>query len=248
MAKSDVQVSAEFAAEQPGAPVPTGRPLVEARDVGRRHPDGQGWLLEQVSLRLSPGDRLALSGPSGSGKTLLLRALTLLDPVDRGEVLWLDQPVHGLRVTEFRSQVIYLHQRPAFLEDEVEASIRAPFALRVNRARRYDRQQVVAWLGQLGRDPSFLAKPMRNLSGGEMQITALVRALALQPHVLLLDEPTAALDESTALAVEALIAGWATEDPRRSLIWVSHDQGVQQRATNRTVRIEAGRVVAAADG
>jgi putative ABC transport system ATP-binding protein len=217
--------------------------LVEARDLGRRHPDGQGWLFEQASLRLAPGDRLALSGPSGSGKTLLLRALALLDPVDCGEVLWQGRPVHGQQVTEYRSQVMYLHQRPAFFEDQVEASIRAPFALRVHHGRRYDHQQVLAWLGQLGRDTSFLAKPMRNLSGGEMQIVALVRALALEPKVLLLDEPTAALDEATGLAVEALIRTWTQQDPSRSLIWVSHDQGIQQRATNRTIRIVAGRIL-----
>ncbi len=217
--------------------------LVEMQNVGRRHPEGNGWLLHQVSLRLEPGERLALSGPSGSGKTLLLRALALLDPVDEGEVLWQGRPVHRQRVTEFRSQVIYLHQRPAFFEEQVEAVLEAPFQLRAHLGRRFDREQVLAWLGQVGRDGAFLDKPMRELSGGEMQIVALVRAMALEPSVLLLDEPTAALDESTGQAIERLVGAWAAECPNRGLVWVTHDVGVQQRVTRRMVRVEGGRVV-----
>lgn len=225
-------------------PVAGPGPIVEARSIGRRNPDGKSWLLEQVSLRLGPGERLALCGPSGSGKTLLLRALALLDPIDQGQLLWHGRPVHRLRVPEFRSQVMYLHQRPAFFEDQVEAALRAPLLLRVHRHRSFDRDQAVAWLGQLGRDASFLTKAMRSLSGGELQILSLVRALALEPTALLLDEPTAALDEPTARAVEQLLADWAAQRPSRSLVWVSHDAGVQQRATGRSVRIEAGRIVA----
>jgi putative ABC transport system ATP-binding protein len=240
MPKPNVQI---FTAPDPDPADARRTPIVEAHAIGRRHPDGKNWLLEQVSLRLEPGERLAVCGPSGSGKTLLLRALALLDPIDQGQLLWLGRPVHRLRVPEFRSQVMYLHQRPAFFEDQVEAALQAPLLLRVHRHRPFDRDRVVAWLAQLGRDASFLTKAMRSLSGGELQILALVRALSLEPTVLLLDEPTAALDELTARAVEQLLADWVAQRPSRSLVWVSHDAGVQQRAAQRSVRIEAGRIV-----
>jgi putative ABC transport system ATP-binding protein len=218
-------------------------PVVAAETLGRRHPDGKGWLLKGASLRLEPGDRLAISGPSGSGKTLLLRALALLDPVEEGEVLWRGQPVHRLRVPEYRSQVIYLHQRPAFFEELAEEALRAPFELRIHHGRRFDRERVLGWLGQVGRGEAFLSKPMRELSGGEMQIVALLRAMALEPSVLLLDEPTAALDEATGQAIERLVDAWAAERPSRGLVWVTHDVGVQERVTRRTVRVEGGHVV-----
>jgi putative ABC transport system ATP-binding protein len=228
----------------PDPPRPTpGVPVLVANNLGRLHPDGKGWLLHGVSLRLEPGDRLAISGPSGSGKTLLLRALALLDPFDEGELLWQGQSVHRQRVAEFRSQVIYLHQRPAFFEEQVETVLQAPFQLRIHRRRPFPRESVLGWLHQAGRNAAFLTQPMRELSGGEMQLVALVRAMALEPAVLLLDEPTAALDEPTGRAIERLVDAWAAERPGRALVWVSHDAGVQQRVTRRSVRIDGGRVV-----
>ena len=63
------------------------KPLqIEGRNLARRHPDGQGWLLDGVTLAVEPGSRTSIGGPSGSGKTLLLRALAMLDPLDRGEI------------------------------------------------------------------------------------------------------------------------------------------------------------------
>ena len=62
--------------------------LLDARQLSRRHPDGRQWLLEDVSLTVHAGERIALVGPSGSGKTLTLRALVLLDPLDSGETRW----------------------------------------------------------------------------------------------------------------------------------------------------------------
>ena len=61
--------------------------LLEARNLVRRHPFGERLLLENICLALNPGDRAAVAGPTGSGKTLLLRALSLLDPIDSGQVL-----------------------------------------------------------------------------------------------------------------------------------------------------------------
>ena len=139
---------------------------------------------------------MAVCGPSGAGKTLLLRALALLDPLDSGEILWTGRPVARDQVPRFRREAIYLHQRSAVLEDNVEAALRQPFSLRVYRQRQFDRDRAVSFLEQLGRDEAFLAKRVRDLSGGEMQITALVRALQLDPTVLLLDEPTSALDRA----------------------------------------------------
>jgi putative ABC transport system ATP-binding protein len=216
--------------------------LLEARGVGRRL-HGTVWLLHDVTLTVAPGDRLALVGPSGSGKTLLLRTLALLDPLDAGAVYWNGEPLRGAAIPAFRRQVIYLHQRPALFEGTVEANLRQPFLLRAHRASRFDRERVLALLVGLGRDASFLTKVQRDLSGGEAQIVALVRALQLDPAVLLLDEPTAALDRSTAQVLERMVERWWEEAPGgRAFVWVSHDPEQARRVARRQVRMQAGRI------
>jgi putative ABC transport system ATP-binding protein len=226
--------------------------LLEAHQIGRLHPDRQRWLLDDVSLAIYPGDRLAIAGPSGSGKTLLLRALALLDPIDRGQITWKSQPVRHDRVPRLRSKAIYLHQRPALLNDTVEGAVRFPFSLRVHRGKRFDRDRAVAQLARLGRDAAFLTQRVANLSGGETQIAALVRALQLDPTILLLDEPVSALDPETARAVEGSLLEWVEETAlERAWVWVTHDAAQADRIAQRTVRVRAGRLVDAnevADG
>lgn len=231
--------------ECPTYKMPSG-PLLEAKNIIRIRPDGPGRLLDDVSLSLEAGERVAMIGPSGAGKTLLLRALALLDPVDEGTVCWNGRAVRREAVPPFRKQVVYLHQRPALLEDTVEAALRRPFMLKVRRGQHYDRDEAASLLDQVGRDSSFLEKSTGDLSGGEIQITALVRALLLDPTILLLDEPTAALDAQATSAVEALIGRWILEQPTRAFLWVSHNADQAGRVARRIVMMEAGRLREAA--
>jgi putative ABC transport system ATP-binding protein len=216
---------------------------LEAINVGRLHSLGERWLLRDVCCCFSGGDRVAVTGPSGSGKTLLLRSLALLDPLEAGEIRWRGHAVHASRVPAFRCQVMYLHQRATLMRGSVQENLQQPFQLAAHRERRYDPQRIAAWLEMVGRDASFLGKRHQELSGGELQIAALLRAMQVDPHVLLLDEPTAALDRESADAVETLVRQWFDQDAQQRItVWVSHDHQQLQRVSDRMLRIGQGRL------
>ena len=229
--------------------------LLEAEGLCRRAADGT-VLIDRASLTVRAGERLGIEGPTGSGKSVLLRALALLDPVDPaggGTLRYRGAPVADRDVPRFRSRVSYLHQEPALLEGTVEESLRSPFELAVHRGQRgeggrsFDRARAVELLTSLGRDASFLTKQRDDLSGGERQVTALVRLLQLEPEVLLLDEPTAALDPETTARVEGLLVRWV-EAGERAAVWVSHDPAQARRLATRRLRVEGGRLVPEGSG
>lgn len=213
--------------------------ILETVGIGRKAEDR--WLLENVSLSVDSGQRLALVGPSGSGKTLLLRALALLDPVDAGEIRWNGKSVAANEVPRYRSRVIYLHQRPALLEGTVEDNLRLPYSLRAHHDKQFNRQRIVALLKSLGRTDAFLSKQQRDLSGGEAQLCSLLRAVQLDPDVLLLDEPTAALDAEAAGTVESLVANWLDQQPKgRATVWVTHGHEQAERVSQSVMHLRDG--------
>ncbi len=211
--------------------------------LGLRRNAGERVLLDDVSLSIRGGDRIAIVGPTGSGKTLLLRSLAKLDPLDAGEVHWQGTSVRGNNIPKFRSEVIYLHQRPALVEGSVEDNLRQPFALRVHQDKQFNPDRLAELLSSLSRDESFLSRQQRDLSGGESQLTSLLRAIQLDPIILLLDEPTAALDADSTSLVETLVTSWFDEMPlSRATVWVTHDHDQSKRVSTSVLKIHKGKL------
>jgi putative ABC transport system ATP-binding protein len=218
-------------------------PLLEADKIGRRAPSADKWLLRDVSVRVDPGARVAIVGPSGSGKSLLLRALALLDPIHQGSIRWRGSPADSQGIPAYRRQVMYLHQQPAIFEGTVEENLRQPFALRIHAQTRFEKEFVIGLLGSVGRPPDFLGKSSTELSGGERQIVVLIRAMQLRPTILLLDEPTAALDKEAKQAVEQLLEKWLGESrDDRALVQVSHDPEAVKRMAHQILHMEGGQL------
>ena len=215
--------------------------MLEAVKIGRKA--GERSLLDNISLSLDSGQRLALVGPSGSGKTLLLRCLAMLDPMDSGEIRRLGKTVRSHEVPWFRSRIMYVPQRPSLYEGTVEQNLQQPFSLRVHRDKQFDRARIVALLKSLGRPDTFLSNQQCDLSGGEAQITALLRAVALDPDVLLLDEPTAALDAEATEAAEMLVGQWFNQQTNgRATVWVTHNHEQARRVSTSMLSIRDGRL------
>ena len=186
-----------------------------------------------MSLAISSGST-ALLGPSGSGKSTLLRLLNRLADPDRGSVRFHGTDVRELDPLELRRRVGLVPQLPAPVAGTVADNV--CFGPRLH-GEQVDPEQP---LRLAGLDPSFAERDASRLSVGEQQRVMLARALALEPEVLLLDEPTAALDEDTKEAVEATLGGLAAV----SLVLVTHERAQAERLATRIIRLEGGRVTA----
>ncbi len=221
----------------PSPPDTLNRPLLlSAAGLERRLGDRLLW--SGLDLSLTGGDRLGLVAPSGAGKTLLLRTLALLDPPQAGTFHLLGRPPAAWGVPRWRAMVLYLAQRPVAGGGTVAANLRAPWRFRERRGRGgWSHGRITGWLAALGRDAGFLDYDAERLSGGELQLLALLRGLQFDPTVLLLDEPTASLDGATTAAVEALLTDWLAAGPRACVL-ISHDGEQIERFASRTLELQ----------
>ena len=183
-------------------------------------------LLEPFDLDLAPGECVTLSGASGSGKSRLLRAIADLDP--HGGEAWCDGTAQqDLCGPGWRRRVALLPAESAWWSERVEDH--------------FERLQPDT-LALLELPAEAAGWQVNRLSSGERQRLALLRVLSVEPEVLLLDEPTANLDQENGQRVEALITRWRQEH-KTAVLWVSHDPAQQERVGDRALRIEQRRLV-----
>ncbi len=197
-------------------------------------PSGRA-LVRGLSFTLSAGERVALMGPSGIGKTTVLRALALLDDPVSG-ALALDGKApdeHG--VVRWRRQVVLLSQRSVFFGGSVKDELARPFGY-ASASAPFDPERARSLLREVGLDAKW-EQAIEQLSEGERQRVAFVRALAIQPSVLLLDEPTSALDPDSTAKAEALLA-----QARAAIVLVSHSADQRARLAAREIDLAALRV------
>jgi peptide/nickel transport system ATP-binding protein len=189
------------------------RVVVRFARGGQLHP-----VLREASLRLGPGDVLALVGDSGSGKSTLLRALLGLLPLDAGTVTWQGLSVAGFRGNQslaFRKEVQIVWQNAAAAltpRRTVAQLLEEPLQIHQLASGSALRRRVEAVLVEVELDPATLLHRLpHQLSGGQQQRVALARALLLDPRLLLADEPTSALDPATALSLARLLKNRVAE-------------------------------------
>jgi tungstate transport system ATP-binding protein len=206
--------------------------LEEASFTARKVP-----ILDRISLTLEAGAPTVLIGPNGAGKTTLLRlAMGLVTPTS-GLVTW------GGRANAPPTHRAIVFQRPVMLRRSAAGNIRYALAaaghVRQTRDARIDELLALVGLADLG------GRPARKLSGGEQQRLALARALARDPQVLFLDEPTASLDPAATKAVEDVVRSVAARGIK--VVMATHDLGEARRLAGEVVLMHRGGVVETGD-
>ncbi len=187
--------------------------------------------LSEVTLSIAPGERVALVGANGCGKSTLLRLLhgLLLPTVGQVQAV----PV---------SEQAMLFQRPHLLRMTVQNNIALGLWLR-GRSWAQAKSAALSALARVGL-AELAQRNARKLSGGQQQRVAMARAWALDPQVLLLDEPTASLDPHAKREVEALMQEFANSAAAMTLIFASHNLGQVKRLASRVIYLEQGRLLA----
>ena len=177
----------------------------------------------------------ALIGPSGAGKSTLLRLLNRLADPDSGTVRYRGRDVRDYDVLTLRREVALVPQLPALLAGSVAENVSYGPGLCGEEC------DVEEALALAGLDGAFAERSAGQLSVGEQQRVMLARALALKPAVLLLDEPTTALDERARDAVERTLLDLHSR-LSAALIIVTHDRAQARRLAERLVHLENGRI------
>ncbi len=202
---------------------------LEARDLSHRFHDRV--LFENVSFTLKDDQLRVLFGPSGAGKSTLIRILAGLVSPHEGRILLDDVPFEETDPQDWRRRVVLLHQTPRMFPGSVEDNLR-----------------LAADYHDLSVDPSALLErcrlevgldqPAGTLSGGEQKRLALARALSVRPRFLLLDEPTASLDERSRRTIDGLIRDLSGDT---GVLVVTHNPREIEELDVPGYRLEGGR-------
>lgn len=182
-----------------------------------------------ASFELQARECVVLQGPSGAGKTVLLRAIADLDP-NTGTAALDGVERSAMSAPDWRRRVTYVAAEPGWWAETVEEHYG-------------DWSRALSLVERLGLPARCGAWPVARLSTGERQRLALVRALLIEPRVLLLDEPTGALDPEAEAVVETILAERLASGT--SILWVTHDRAQARRVSTRRLLIADGRIVEA---
>ena len=209
-------------------------PVFELRDI--RHRYGARTVLAIPRLSVGRGETLGIIGPSGAGKSTLLRLLQGLERPSEGAIHVDGAPMTHPVPLGLARRITTVFQRPLMLDRTVRDNVL--FGLQV-RGRR-DREKAGPLLERLGL-AHLAGAQARRLSGGEIQRVALARAMAIEPEVLLLDEPAANLDPANVARVEAFIRD--AQARGTTIVLVTHNTHEARRLAHRTMLLIEGAVV-----
>lgn len=235
-------------------------PLLELRDVHVQFPGRRRhWLRPEVvravngvSFQLAPGETLGIVGESGCGKSTMARAIVNLVRVTAGQVLFRGQRIDHLDDTRwlpFRRKIQMVFQDPfASLNPRMTIgdTISEPMAILGLHSARDRQRETMRLMDLVGLNPRFLNRYPHEFSGGQRQRVGIARALAVQPEVIVCDEPVSALDVSIQAQVVNLLAE-LQEKLHLSYVFIAHDLAIVRHLAHRVGVMYLGKVVELAE-
>src|SRR5580692_9241466 len=234
----------DSAIKQENASVVDAAPVVALENV--RKTFGSHTVLNGISLRVGRGETLAVLGRSGTGKSVSLRLIIGLEKPDSGSVRIDGQDIAGLaldQMGEIRKKMGFLFQHAALYDSlTVEQNVAFPLQHHKREMTKSERRERVhQLLAEVGMEGHFEKMPS-DISGGMQKRVGLARALALEPDILLLDEPTAGLDPISSGEIDDLVLRLQAEHHMASMV-VTHDLHSAKTIANRLALLSEGDVV-----
>jgi polar amino acid transport system ATP-binding protein len=222
---------------------PNGGPILSLVDVHKRFGDLE--VLRGIDLEITKGEVVCVLGPSGSGKSTLLRCINLLEPPEGGSIRLEGHEITGTNVGD---EIDFVRQRVGmvfqqfnlFAHKSALANVRLAQEKVLGRSREEAKEKSEALLSRVGLADKLHEFPDR-LSGGQQQRVAIARALAMDPHVMLFDEVTSALDPELVKEVLDVIRELASEG--MTMILVTHEIGFAREVGTRVVFMDQGVIV-----
>ncbi len=195
--------------------------------------------LHSVSLDLQGGKIIVLLGVNGAGKTTLMRIMAGLEDPDMGKLLYNNQPISP---SDLRKISTLVFQKTAMFSTNVYDNL--AYGLRTRHVPKEEIEKKVTDALQTVRLSGFEKRRAKKTSGGEQQRISLARAFLLEPHIMLLDEPTANLDPNSATIIEKAII--SQKSPERIIVMATHNLAQARRVADEIVHIYNGEIVEAA--
>lgn len=205
---------------------------------------GEQKVLNGINLQVARGETVAVLGRSGGGKSVLLKLLIRLQTPDSGSIRIASQEITKLaeqQLTEVRKKIGFLFQQAALYDSlTVEENVAFPLSRHTDMSTEDQKERVRQLLSDVGMDQDLQKMPSQ-ISGGMQKRVGLARALALDPEILLFDEPTAGLDPITAAEIGKLIRK-LKQKRRMSAIVVTHDVHGAKAYSDRMVLLHEGNI------
>jgi len=176
-------------------------------------------LAENIELQVNQADKIVVQGTTGCGKSSLLKTLNLFNLNYSGEIVFHNKNISDYQPCRLRSNIIYLMQEPYLSAGIVSDSILEPFKLKHKNHLTISQNDILALFDVFHLPQALLTKNVKQLSGGEKQRISIIQAFLMQPQILLLDEPSSALDKDTSRD----IALWFMQQKQLTVIAISHD-------------------------
>ena len=214
--------------------------MLEVKDIFKSF-DGKE-ILKGINLKVSKGEKVIIIGPSGSGKSTFLRTLNLLENVDKGEIIFDGKVVDKkINIDKYRENIGMVFQSfNLFNNMTVKENIMlAPVTLKL-KSKEEAEKEAKKLLKKINLSSKENKYP-NQLSGGEKQRVAIVRALAMNPKIMLFDEPTSALDPEMVEEVLKLMKDLAASG--MTMIIVTHEMGFAKEIGSKIVFMDEGKII-----